>query len=302
MTWTGPKRQPRRSPIRTSGRGRWPAWRRQRRAPVTWTGPGAGRAGRGGGPGNHRPGPAGAGAGRLAEAAAGAGDLDRAGRWPSGRGGAQAITDPGERAGRWLAWRRRRRAPVTWTGPGAAEQAEAAAQAITDPTSGRGRWPGWWRRRRVPVTWTGPERWPSRPRRRPGRSPARTGGRGRWLGWWRRRRVPVTWTGPGAGRAGRGDGPGDHQPGRAGAGAGQAGEGRSHAGDLDRAEVAAQAIIEPYQRARALVGLVEAAAAPVTWTGPGRWPSKPRRRPGRSPIWTGKHKCWPGWWWRRRRR
>ena len=54
---------PGRSPTRTGGRRRWLTWRRRRRGPVTWTGPGAGRAGRGSSPVDHRPGPAGAGAG-----------------------------------------------------------------------------------------------------------------------------------------------------------------------------------------------------------------------------------------------
>ena len=155
----------------------------------------------------------------LAEVAARAGDLD----WPGGRGGGPGDHRPDRRARALAAWRRRRRARVTWTGPGAlAGQAEAAARAITDPDRRARALAAWRRRRRAPVTWTGPtpgrqaeaglgrsptrderaralavwrqaargagdldraRRWPSRPRRRPRRSPTRTGGRGRWPAW-----------------------------------------------------------------------------------------------------------------------
>ena len=95
LTWTGPRRQPGRSPTRTSRHRRWPGWREaaDRAGQVTWpTGPRrrpgrsptrTGRRGRwptwqqaaagagdldraeAAGPGDHRPGPAGAGAGRA---------------------------------------------------------------------------------------------------------------------------------------------------------------------------------------------------------------------------------------------
>jgi Domain of unknown function (DUF4062) len=43
------------------------------------------------------------------------------------------------------------------------------------------------------------------------------------------------------------------------------------------------------------LGLPRRRRGPVTRSGPGRWPIRPRRRPARFPGRTGGRGCWPSW-------
>ena len=200
--------------------------------------------------------------------------------WTGPRRSARAITDPDRQAG------------AGWAGAAAAEagdldRAEAAARAITDPGQRAQALAGLAGRRRRRVTWTGPRRlarrrsptrtggrrrwlgWRrrrreagdldraglGRPRRRPGRSPTRTSRRGRWLGWRGRRRGRVTWTGP---------------------------------------RRLARAITDPDRQAQALAGLAQAAAEAGDLDRARRWPTRPRRLPGRSPTRKSRRERWSG--------
>ena len=161
MTWTGPRQLARAITDPDRQARALAAWRRRRRGPVTWTGPELASR-----PRRRRaitdPDRQARALAELAEAAARAGDLDRARALAEqAEAAARAITDP-DRQARALA-----ELAEAAAGAGDLDRAEALARAITDPDGGRGRWPAWRRRRRAPVTWTGPGRWPGRPRRRP---------------------------------------------------------------------------------------------------------------------------------------
>ena len=87
----------------------------------------------------------------LVGVAAGAGDLGRAEALAEqAEAAAQAINDRYQRA-RALA-----DLVEAAAGAGYLDRAEAAPRRSPSRISGPGCWPDWWRRRRLPVTWTGP--------------------------------------------------------------------------------------------------------------------------------------------------